>query len=227
MVVPEGLEQSSTLISDKSEPIDDKKWYLSDGGDFSDIIKKFKEQLEQQEKKIADLELIIFTCSNEPIYRSLVEQIKDFLKQEMKEISTNSQHQSQDPGNWSLASRTIVMREFSDGNTSLKGTSSQPTFATQQSFLSSASSVSSFQSALSNITDIPITKRTHNPSSGIEFDVTGSESEVSIPNVQRSFSDTTDMPTQQSCNGCNERIDKLIKSLHVILETHLNQNSPP
>ena len=232
MVVPEGLEQSSTLISDKSEPIDDKKWYLTGGGDFSDIVKKFKEQLKQQETKITDLELTINTHNSEHIHvdQSLVERIKNVLKQEMTEISTNSQHQSQDPGNGSLVLGRNVMRQFSDGNTSLKGTSSQHAFATQQSFLSSASSVSSFgglESSVPNNIERPITKRTRNPSSGIEFDVTGSESEASIPNVHRSFSDPTDTPTQQSCNGCNERIDKLIKSLHVILETHLNQNSPP
>ena len=231
-VVPDGLEQTSILISDKSEPIDDKKWYFTGDGDSSDIVKKFKEQLEQQEKKIKDLELIINAHNSDHIHvdQSLVESIKGVLKQEMKEISTNSQHQSQDPGNGSLVIGRNVMRQFSEDNTSLKGTSSQHAFATQQSFLSSASSASSFgglESSVLNSIERPITTRKRNTSSGIEFDVTGSESEASIPNVHRSFSDPTDTPIRQSCNGCNERIDKLIKSLHVILETHLNQNNPP
>ena len=224
-VVPEGLEQTSTPIRDKSEPIDDKKWYFTGDGDFSDIVKKFKEQLLQQEKKIKDLEFTINAHNTDHMHvdQSLVEHIKNVLKQEMTEISMNSQHQSQDPGNGSLVLGRNVMRQFSEGNTSLKGTYSRHAFATQQSFQSSASSVSSLESPLSNR---PITYRTHNSSSGIEFDVTGSESEASIQNVHRSFSDPTNAPTQQSCNGCNERIDKLIKSIHVILETHLN-NCPP
>ena len=229
-VVPEGLEQSSTLISDKSEPIDDKKWYLTGDGDFSDIIKKLKEQLKQQEKKITDLELTIDAHNNEHVHidQSLVESIMDFLKQEMKEISTNSQHQSQDPGNGSLVLGTT---QLSNGISSLRVASPQHSFATQQSLLSNASSVSSFggtEPPVSNNIERPITKRPHRASFGIgELDVTGSESEASIPNVHRSFSDPTDTPTQQSCNGCNQKIDRLITLLHGIIESHLNQNSPP
>ena len=230
-VVPEGLEQTSTLISDKSEPIDDKKWYLTGDGDFSDIIKKFKEQIDQQEKKITDLELTIDAHNNEHAHidQSLVESIMDFLKQEMKEISTNSQHQRPDPGNGSLVLGTNVTTQLSNGISSLRIASPQHSFATQQSLLSNASSVSSFgglESSVSNI-ERPITKRPHRASFGIgEFDVTGSESEASLPNVYRSFSDPTDTPTQQSCKGCNQKLDRLITLLHGILESHLNQNNP-